>query len=211
MIVMKFGGTSVGSAERIRNLSKIVKDNIDRNPIVVVSAFNGVTDHLINLAYNALKGEVNLDWIVNRHLKVIEELGLSFEIVKEEFNELEIVLKGISYLKEVNPRILDLVMSFGERISSKIIAEYLKETGINAKQFNAYDIGLITDSNFGNAEVLEQSYENINKHLSSLKDCIPVITGFIGKDPKSRITTLGRGGSDYTATIIGAAMNVEEV
>jgi len=211
MIVMKFGGTSVGSAERIRNLSKIVKDNIDRNPIVVVSAFNGVTDHLINLAYNALKGEVNLDWIINRHLKVIEELGLSFEIVKEEFNELEIVLKGISYLKEVNPRILDLVMSFGERISSKIIAEYLKETGINAKQFNAYDIGLITDSNFGNAEILEQSYENINKHLSNLKDCIPVITGFIGKDPKGRITTLGRGGSDYTATIIGAAMNVEEV
>ncbi|MDT7887010.1 MAG: hypothetical protein RQ968_06520, partial [Thermoproteota archaeon] len=129
---MKFGGTSVGSAERIRNLSKIVKDNIDRNPIVVVSAFNGVTDHLINLAYNALKGEVNLDWIINRHLKVIEELGLSFEIVKDEFNELEMVLKGISYLKEVNPRILDLVMSFGERISSKIIAEYLKETGINA-------------------------------------------------------------------------------
>ncbi|MFZ8849657.1 MAG: aspartate kinase, partial [Thermoproteota archaeon] len=208
---MKFGGTSVGSAERIINLSKIVKDNIDKNPIVVVSAFNGVTDHLINLAYNALKGEVNLDWIVERHLKAIEELGLSFEIVKDEFNELEIVLKGISYLKEVNPRILDLVMSFGERISSKIVAEYLKETGINAKQFNAYDIGLITDSNFGNAEVLEQSYENINKHLSSLKDCIPVITGFIGEDPKGRITTLGRGGSDYTATIIGAAMNVEEV
>jgi len=211
MIVMKFGGTSVGNADRIRNLSKIVSENIHRKPIVVVSAFNGVTDHLINLAYNALKGDLNLDWIINRHFNVMEELGLEFDLLKEEFKELEVVLKGISYLKELNAKILDLVMSFGERISSKIIAEYLNETGINARQFNAYDIGLITDSNFGNAEVLEQSYENINKHLSNLKDCVPVITGFIGKDPKGRITTLGRGGSDYTATIIGAAVNAEEV
>lgn len=211
MIVMKFGGTSVGSAERIKNLAKIASENIHRNPIIVVSAFNGVTDHLINLAYNALKGDVNLDWIVNRHLKVMDELGISFDIVKEEFKELEVVLKGISYLKELNTKILDLVMSFGERISSKIIAEYLNDTGMNAKQFNAYDIGLITDSNFGNAEVLEQSYEIINKNLSNLRNCIPVITGFIGKDLKGRITTLGRGGSDYTATIIGAAVNAEEV
>lgn len=211
MIVMKFGGTSVGSAERIKNLAKIASENIHRNPIIVVSAFNGVTDHLINLAYNALKGDVNLDWIVNRHLKVMDELGISFDIVKEEFKELEVVLKGISYLKELNAKILDLVMSFGERISSKIIAEYLNDTGMNAKQFNAYDIGLITDSNFGNAEVLEQSYEIINKNLSNLRNCIPVITGFIGKDLKGRITTLGRGGSDYTATIIGAAVNAEEV
>jgi aspartate kinase len=211
MIVMKFGGTSVGSAERIKNLSKIASENIHRNPIIVVSAFNGVTDHLINLAYNALKGDVNLDWVVNRHLKVMDELGISFDIVKEEFKELEVVLKGISYLKELNAKILDLVMSFGERISSKIIAEYLNDTGMNAKQFNAYDIGLITDSNFGNAEVLEQSYEIINKNLSNLRNCIPVITGFIGKDLKGRITTLGRGGSDYTATIIGAAVNAEEV
>jgi aspartate kinase len=208
---MKFGGTSVGSAERIKNLSKIASENIHRNPIIVVSAFNGVTDHLINLAYNALKGDVNLDWIVNRHLKVMDELGISFDIVKEEFKELEVVLKGISYLKELNTKILDLVMSFGERISSKIIAEYLNDTGMNAKQFNAYDIGLITDSNFGNAEVLDQSYEIINKNLSNLRNCIPVITGFIGKDLKGRITTLGRGGSDYTATIIGAAVNAEEV
>jgi aspartate kinase len=208
---MKFGGTSVGSAERIKNLAKIASENIHRNPIIVVSAFNGVTDHLINLAYNALKGDVNLDWIVNRHLKVMDELGISFDIVKEEFKELEVVLKGISYLKELNTKILDLVMSFGERISSKIIAEYLNDTGMNAKQFNAYDIGLITDSNFGNAEVLEQSYEIINKNLSNLRNCIPVITGFIGKDLKGRITTLGRGGSDYTATIIGAAVNAEEV
>ncbi|MDT7892090.1 MAG: aspartate kinase [Thermoproteota archaeon] len=208
---MKFGGTSVGSAERIKNLAKIASENIHRNPIIVVSAFNGVTDHLINLAYNALKGDVNLDWIVNRHLKVMDELGISFDIVKEEFKELEVVLKGISYLKELNAKILDLVMSFGERISSKIIAEYLNDTGMNAKQFNAYDIGLITDSNFGNAEVLEQSYEIINKNLSNLRNCIPVITGFIGKDLKGRITTLGRGGSDYTATIIGAAVNAEEV
>jgi len=208
---MKFGGTSVGNADRIRNLSKIVSENIHRKPIVVVSAFNGVTDHLINLAYNALKGDLNLDWLINRYLNVMEELGLDFDLLKEEFKELEVILKGISYLKELNAKILDLVMSFGERTSSKIIAEYLNNVGINARQFNAYDIGLITDSNFGNAEVLEQSYENINKYLSNLKDCVPVITGFIGKDPKGRITTLGRGGSDYTATIIGAAVNAEEV
>lgn len=94
MIVMKFGGTSVGNADRIRNLSKIVSENIHRKPIVVVSAFNGVTDHLINLAYNALKGDLNLDWLINRYLNVMEELGLDFDLLKEEFK----ILIGIFFL-----------------------------------------------------------------------------------------------------------------
>src|SRR5579875_649215 len=211
MIVLKFGGTSVGSAERIRNLFNIVSAIIDQRPIVVVSAFNGVTDHLIALAMNAMQGKLDLTWIRERHFKEIEKLNLESELIESELNELETALKGIMYLKEVNPKILDLVMSFGERISAKIVAEYFNQQGINAKALNAYDIGLLTDSNFGNAEVLEESYKLLQDYFYSYSDFIPIVTGFIAKDAKGNITTLGRGGSDYTATILGAAVDAEEV
>jgi len=211
MIVLKFGGTSVGSAERIRNLFEIVKGRIDDKPIVVVSAFNGVTDHLINLAYNALKGSFEMDWLRERHYKEMEKLGIEKELIDEELNELETALKGIMYLKEVNPKVLDYIMSFGERISAKIVARYFNDQGINARALNAYDIGLLTDSNFGNAEVLNESYDLLYDYFNTNKDFLAIVTGFIAKDLKGNITTLGRGGSDYTATIIGAAVNAKEV
>ncbi len=210
MIVMKFGGTSVGSSERIEALFEIVRERFHRKPIVVVSALNGVTDSLIRVALEASSGNYDSSYIRERHESVISELGLDPNIIKEELEELEIVLKGISYLKELSAKTLDLVMSFGERLSAKIIANYFNYRGIKTKAFNSYDIGLMTDSNFGNAEVLEESYSNIANFFSKL-DVLPIVTGFIAKDKKGKITTLGRGGSDYTATIIGAAVNAEEV
>ncbi len=210
MIVMKFGGTSVGSAERIETLFEIVKERLHKKLIIVVSALNGVTDSLIRLALEASSGNYNSSSIRERHESVISELGLNPNIIKEELEELEIVLKGISYLKELNAKTLDLVMSFGERLSAKIIANYFNDRGIKAKAFNSYDIGLITNSNFGNAEVLEESYSNLANFFSKV-DVLPIVTGFIAKDKKGKITTLGRGGSDYTATIIGSAVNAEEV
>ncbi len=211
MIVMKFGGTSIGNSGMIKRVAEIVESEVRRNPVVVVSAFNGVTDELMKLANDAINGDFNLNEIKKRHFDVIDELDIDKSLTSREFEELEILFKGISMLKELTPRTLDNVMSFGERISAKIIAEYMAKNGLNANPYNSYDIGFVTDSNFGNAEVLEETESNIYNFVQNFKNSIPVITGFIAKNKEGEITTLGRGGSDYTASIIGVALHAEEV
>ena len=125
------------------------------------------------------------------------------------------LLTGISMLKEISKRSRDYLVSFGERMSVRMMAAYLESQGIPAKFYDAWDIGIISDSNFMAAELLDEVWENIPAHLNAYKngqdDCIPIVTGFIAKDVKGNITTLGRGGSDLTATMIGAAMRAEEV
>jgi aspartate kinase len=211
MIVMKFGGTSVGNAEMIKRITNIVKSQTHRNPIVVVSAFDGVTDGLIKIANDASNGRVNLDEIRARHFDVIKNLELGPSVIPTELKELEILLTGISILKELTPRTLDAVMSFGERMSARIIATYMSKAGLDARAYNSYDLGLVTDSKFGNAEVLPETAVNIRNYFKKLKCSIPVITGFIAKSKNGEITTLGRGGSDYTASIVGAALDAEEI
>jgi Aspartokinases len=152
-----------------------------------------------------------MDNLKERHLKVINELQVEDNILEKDFAELENVLKGIFYLKELNQKILDKVMSFGEIFSAKIIAEYLNRIGIKSKAYMAYDIGFITDSNFGNAEILDEAEYKIREAFKYIHEDVSVITGYIAKNKKNEITTLGRGGGDYTATILGAALNVEEI
>lgn len=211
MIVMKFGGTSVGDAQRINNLVEIVKAEKERKPIVVVSALSKVTDLLIRAAKEALENKLLLNEIEERHYKLMQELGIEKELIRKEIEELRILLQSIMLSKELSKKQLDLIMSFGERMSVKIVAEYLSKKGIKAKPINAFEAGMITDSNFGNAEVLPEHEEKLRKFFSSLNEFTPIVTGFIGIDSFGEITTLGRGGSDYSAALIGAAVDAEEV
>ena len=213
MIVMKFGGTSVGTPARIRNCAEIVLERSDRGPLVVVSALSGVTDELIGAAKNALGGEVEAPFraIRVRHLEMLEELELPMTLVTGELVRLHELLSGISLVKELTPRTLDFVMSFGEQMSSKIMAAVLRKMGGQAEATASYDLGFRTDSGFGNARVLKnETYEAIQKSLAGRKG-ITVTTGFIGKNHKGEITTIGRSGSDYTAAIFGAALGAEEI
>lgn len=208
MIVMKFGGTSVGNPDRIKNVCDIVKTRLAKKPIVVVSAVGGITDMLIKAANTAVKGKVDIVDIRKKHMDIVDALKLDRSLLSE-LDEFEDFLKGIAQLKETSPRIMDKVQSFGERISSKIVAAYMTKVGMPAKAWNSYDAGLVTDSNFGKAEPLPEAYDAL-KILTRQKE-VPIVTGFIGKDNDGAITTLGRGGSDYSGAIVGAAVDAEEI
>lgn len=222
MKVLKFGGTSVGTAESIQTLLQIIKQENAKSgsPVVVLSAMSGVTNLLAKMAEKAALGEdfsLYLKELEDRHFSVVKTLldvqrqNPVFTKLKIFFNELEDLLQGIFSLKELTAQTRDLVLSYGERCSafmiSKIAEQYLQETCfVDASEL------IKTDSNFGQArvqteltEILIQSFYNENKGK------ILFVTGFIASNEQGRMTTLGRGGSDYTAAILGAALNAEEI
>ncbi len=211
MIVMKFGGTSVGGADEIRNVAKIVKSHLGRKPVVVVSAVKKITDRLIELANLAKDGkaEERFAEIKSIHYEILEKLKLEKRLLENDFSEIERAAKKINR-KELDAKALDLFQSFGERMSSKIVAAQLNAAGAKAQAFDSWELGFATTADFGNAEPLDGSYVALKKSISALK-VVPVITGFIGKTEKGDITTLGRGGSDYSGAIIGAAIDAEEI
>ena len=211
MIVMKFGGTSLGNAERIRKTADIVKFQIDRHPVVVVSAVAKTTDALIKLANEASNGRGNdiLENIRNIHHKILSELNIDNSLLEEDLTELSHLVNETRSAGKLDARILDCLQSFGERMSSKIVAAHLNKQ-INSKAFNSWELGFLTTNNFGNAEPLEASYSSLKSNIAKL-DAVAVVTGFIGKAENGEITTLGRGGSDYSAAVIGAAIDAEEI
>lgn len=212
MIIMKFGGTSVGSAERIRNVANIVKSHIKRNPIVVVSAVTKITDALIRLGKESaeVKGNETLEHLKKTHYEILTKLKMDKKLLDEDIKELENLANKAKSSRVIDEKMLDYFQSFGERMSSKIVAEQLNGIGIKSKAFDSWELGFLTDSEFGEAEPLETVYPSLGRNIKKLK-VVPVITGFIGKTEDGEITTLGRGGSDYTAAIIGAAINAEEI
>ena len=215
MIVMKFGGSSVANAERIKHVASIINAYKEKRPAVILSAMGDTTDHLLEAADKAVDGVVDVAGVAKLHEETAEELGINIDTIKALLDELKQLLTGISMLKEISKRSRDYLVSFGERMSVRMMAAYLESQGIPAKFYDAWDIGIKSDSNFMAAELLDEVWENIPAHLNAYKngqdDCIPIVTGFIAKDVKGNITTLGRGGSDLTATMIGAAMRAEEV
>ena len=148
-------------------------------------------------------------------MKTAELLNVNIETIQDLLKELNQLLTGISMLKEISKRSRDYLVSFGERMSVRMMAAYLSKEGIPAKFYDAWDIGILSDSNYMAAELLDSVWDDIPKYLTGYKNGtdveIPIVTGFIAKDVKGNITTLGRGGSDLTATMIGAAMQAEEV
>ncbi|MEM6804250.1 MAG: aspartate kinase [Bacteroidota bacterium] len=207
---MKFGGTSVGSPERIEQVYQIVAPLLDRKPVVVVSAVGGVTDLLIEAGNKALQGELDISKIEAKHQAVIEGLSLDKDIIAEMHEELKSLLMGIMMIREISPRTSDYLVSFGERASCQLVAAHFRNKGVKAQHHFAYDLGMLTDDNFQAAMPLPKAFELIGKNLGEL-DHLPIVTGFIGHSPAGEITTLGRGGSDYTAAILGAAAGAEEI
>ncbi|MDR2631531.1 MAG: aspartate kinase [Spirochaetaceae bacterium] len=216
MIVMKFGGSSVANAERIRCMSELVKAELSRKPVLVLSAMGDTTDQLLEAAEAALKDTVvSMDTVEDLHLKTIEELGLGAPVVEEIrplLGELRNLLVGISLIKELTGRTKDYLESFGERLSVRIAAAYFNAQGIAARALDSWDAGFLSDAHFTSAELLSESWELIPRALTPVinEGILPVITGFIARDGTGNITTLGRGGSDLSATVIAAACGAEE-
>jgi aspartate kinase len=215
MIVMKFGGSSVANAKRIGEVAKIIAHYVDKKPVVVLSARGDTTDHLLEAADKALAGTVDLGAVRSLHEDTAKELGVDVPDLLPLLGELETLLCGVSMLRELSKRSRDYLVSFGERLSVRIIAAFLQKQGIAAKGIDAWDAGFCSDSAFMRAELLDSVWETIPKAFSSYitgaDTAIPVVTGFIAKDESGNITTLGRGGSDLTATMLGAALRVDEV
>jgi aspartate kinase len=216
MIVMKFGGSSLANAERIRHVGRIVAAELSRKPVLVLSAMGDTTDHLLEAADEALRGAVSITHICGLHTKAMEDLELpasAREEIQPLLAELESLLMGISLLKELTARTRDYLVSFGERLSVRIAAAYFNTLRIKAAALDAWDAGLLSDSHFTAAELARESANLIPKALLPLIDAgtLPVVTGFIARDEKGNITTLGRGGSDLSATSIAAACGAGEV
>jgi aspartate kinase len=227
MLVMKFGGTSVGSAERMQGVCDLLKKVEQRNDscVVVLSAMSGMTNALIDGAQKAyqrdLKGALLVAAAIgDTHVQAVEELLVksdeSMKLLRDienHLHELEILYKGISYLGELTKRSLDAVSGMGELLSSKILATYAKTKGLKVKWADARQF-IITDNNFGKAnplwdELVPKTREML---LPDLKDGTIIITqGFIGATADGASTTLGRGGSDFSASIIGVALEVDEI
>jgi aspartate kinase len=216
MIVMKFGGTSVGSAEAMRRVGEIVERALPRKPVVVVSAVSKVTDRLLEAARlaqrRAATHEELLEPLKTIHCQLLSELRLSRRLIDTDLSRLGEALRGIYLLRELTPRSLDYVVSFGEVFSSKIVAAHLSARGVNARAWTAWDAGIVTDDEHGEANVLEETYALVKKNLSpELGKRVPVITGFLGRTRSGQRTTLGRGGSDYSAAIIGRGLDAKEI
>ncbi len=211
MIVMKFGGSSVAGAEKIRRVADIVRGRLPRAPVLVVSAFRGTTDDLLALAHEALTDDRSkIGAIMTRHREAAADLGVEFAPLEPLFDELTALARGISLIRELTPRTLDRVASFGERFSVRLVAAALTKNGIPARAVDAFDAGLLTDERFGGAAPLPEADAALRASFAALKD-LPVVTGFVGRTRAGEITTLGRNGSDYSATILGAALGAEEI
>ncbi len=227
-IVMKFGGTSVRDGSNILHCAKLVKRySNDNEVVVVVSAMAGVTDSLLNVAEKCCEershGHIKLFIadMMKRHYEAVE-IAVRNEEMKSKvystlsslFDELEKVLLGISYLGELTNRSRDYILSFGERLLAPIFSACLISLGVNSLALTGGDAGIVTDRNFGRAKPLPKSYNLIRSRIEPLikiNRVVPVVTGFIGSTEDGIITTLGRGGSDLTATLIASAIDADEV
>jgi aspartate kinase len=215
---MKFGGSSLANAERILHVTELIKEQISlgyRPRAVICSAMGKTTNSLLSAGDAALEGRVNVDAIRTLHTSALDEFNLPDSVrdeVNNLLNECEDMLNGVRMIQELSPKSLDQLVSYGERCSVRIVAARLNQIGVPAQAFDAWDVGVLTDSNFGDAKILKSSEEAINKAFEKMDPAVvAVVTGFIGKDPSGKITTLGRGGSDLTATAIGSACRLDEI
>lgn len=213
-VVMKFGGTSLGTADNLaRSVAHVNREQRPR--LVVVSAVGGVTDLLLQAAGEACAGRDHgpfLAEIRRRHAEIVDKLGLDSALIVALDAELERLLLGIFMLRELSPRVADALVSLGERTSVRLTAAALRAEGLEALAFDAWELGLLTDDRFGRAEPLADHPALIRTAVGDLPaDCLPVVTGFLGQTADGVVTTLGRGGSDFTAALFGAALEVEEI
>jgi len=233
-VVMKFGGRAVADGAKIKTVAQLIKQFKEEGErtsksraeiVIVTSALSGVTDSLLETA-NRVAQEGDM-YHVKDFVKQLQEKheraaadaisnGAEVETVRveltERITEVEKALSGICLLGEVTPRSLDYICSFGERLSAPILAGTLRSIGMEAAHLTGGEAGIITNDDFGNAQLTWDAERLIRERIMPLLETtIPVVTGFIGETRKGIITTLGRGGSDYSATIIGAAIDADEI
>ncbi|MBI4790369.1 MAG: aspartate kinase, partial [Chloroflexi bacterium] len=226
-IVMKFGGTSVGDGARIKNAAELARASATQGHAVVVavSAMSGVTDTLIRAAKRAAEGDGETFVAAERdlwtkHLAALEQAVADAEARAALREQVRRGLDGfvdfctsIQILGELTPRALDAIASLGERLCAPIFAQTLRESGANAEAIQATEL-IVTDDRFTQASpLMDATCEKTRARLLPLLQAgaIPVVTGFIGATKNGVMTTLGRGGSDYTGTILGAALDADEV
>jgi aspartate kinase len=223
-VVMKFGGTSVQDAAAIERTAGIVAREVQRGrtPVVVVSAFGGVTDALLALADAARSGraddvERQSEALLRRHLAEAQTLCPAAAdlpvTVTREFDNLHATLDALAAAGQADPALLDAVAASGELLSSRILGDTLAARGLPAVWIDARDI-VATDDRFGRATPIQDEIERraaatIQPLIAEGK--IAVLGGFIGRTAEGKTTTLGRGGSDYSASLVGAALNVPEI
>jgi aspartate kinase len=225
VIVVKFGGTSVGDAEAIQRAAEIVQGRLDRQPAVVVSALGGATNSLLAIGEQSAKGHLigalrGVETLRERHFQQCEKLlGTSSEAsevaaeMSATFDELASLAEALSVLGHATPRSFDAIAAFGEQLSSHLVAAYFKLRGLPAEHLDARDI-FITDDNFMLAEpqtdaIAEGARDLVQPLIQEGK--VPVLGGFIGRTADGITTTLGRGGSDYSASLLGAALHAEAI
>jgi aspartate kinase len=227
-IVMKFGGTAINSADKVRHIANLIKSQNEKgtNEIIgVISAVRGITDKISSIPLNVKSDKLSITDFLNNarhiHLDIIEQ-AIKNEKLKNEarsvvttlINELKDILTGILLLGEITPKSLDYLMSFGERLSTPIVSFALRDIGLSSEYLTGKEAGILTDSNYGEARPLIDTtrLRVVHKIEPLLKlNIIPLVTGFIGADQNGNTTTIGRGGSDYTATIIASSINADEV
>lgn len=222
---MKFGGTSLGNPERMRCAGEIIAAHAKRAEVVaVVSAMGGVTDMLIRAATEASKGDRE-HWrgarqeLARKHREVADQLLSASEQatvlprLAEQLTNLENLCSGFSLVREVTPRAMDTLSSLGEVMSATLLAAILRSSGTAAEAVDATEL-IVTDNSFGNASpLLDETNARTRQCLAPIRrrGAIPVVTGFRGATRDGVCTTLGRGGSDYSATLVGAALDADEV
>src|SRR5215217_2340754 len=221
MKILKFGGTSVGSVESISTLITILKsEREEQNPVVVLSAMGGVTNILLEMAENARilqDYSAQLKQVEEQHFHVIRTLlpasaqNPVLTKLKIYFNELEDILQSVYNLRELSPQTKDLILSYGERCSTVMVSHIARQQFPDALYVEGSQL-IKTDNNFGQAKVNTNLTEMlIQDFYEANKSQLLFVTGFISSNDEGRITTLGRGGSDYTAAIWGSALNAEEI
>lgn len=225
MIVMKFGGTSTQDAQAIGNVVQIVRDRINRKPVVVISAIAQATNMLEGAGRLAAEGKTGesrdtLLKLFQRHYDITDALIKNKErhrdlrsVIDASLRELEELLKGVAILRELTPRALDTICSYGELLSSRIVSVALAEHGISSQWVDTKEF-MVTDDKYNSAspamDIVTAKLREIVAPLTR-RDVVPVTQGFIGVTRSGHRTTMGRESSDYSASIIGSALDVEDV
>ncbi len=208
--VMKFGGAALADGPGVERVCALVREQGGPRPLLVVSAHQGVTELLDTVARSAAEGLSEGDRVRIRHRTILRQLGLDSELLDRHFSEFFGLLDGIRQRSRLALEERDLVLSFGERMSARIVAHALRARGVLATPVDAFDLGLTSDSSFGNALPLSDSLGDVRAALEQVTG-IPVVTGFLAKDRQGNLTTLGRNGSDLTAALVAEAVGASEL
>jgi aspartate kinase len=225
MIVMKFGGTSVQDGPAVRRAVEIIESEKSRHPLVVSSAIAGATDALLRMGQTALSGDTRaaqeiLSELVSRHRWILFDLGLDktaerelADLIAHYAEELGNFTRGVVLLRELTPRIQDAMVGYGERLAVSLLTAAARARGLDAVHVDAREV-MLTDDRFGRARpAREKLAERCRERIAPLVEGgkIPITEGFVGSTSEGEPTTLGRGGSDFTASLLGAALEAEEI